>query len=201
MIVVASLVINGRAAEWEDLSVNSINRLPPRTYAMPLESEQAALTDALEPETPYKKSLNGEWKFAWAGNPELRQKDFWHADFDDSTVTDQFEPYVRPQDNGYKCDVRWAEFTDAAGKGVRFSASEPLFMQALHYGFEDLEFARHRAGQKRYNTPLLPRAEVCLNLDVRQLGLGGASCGPKPMEKYIFPIEKTEWTLKITPVR
>ena len=35
------------AVEWEDLSVNAINRLPPRTYAMPLASEAAALTDAL----------------------------------------------------------------------------------------------------------------------------------------------------------
>ena len=117
-----------------------------------------------------------------------------------STVTEQYEPYVRPQDNGYKCDVRWAEFTDAGGRGVRFSASEPLFMQALHYGFEDLEFARHRAKQKRICTPLAPRDEVCLNLDVRQLGLGGASCGPRPMQKYIFPIGKTKWTLKIQPV-
>ena len=118
----------------------------------------------------------------------------------DSTVTDQFEPYVRPQDNGYKCGVRWAEFTDKAGKGVRFSASEPLFMQALHYGVEDLEFARHRSGQKRFRAPLVPREEVCLNLDVRQLGLGGASCGPGPMEKYVFPVEKTQWTLKLEPV-
>ena len=118
----------------------------------------------------------------------------------DSTVTDQFEPYVRPQDNGYKCGVRWAEFTDKAGKGVRFSASEPLFMQALHYGVEDLEFARHRSGQKRFRAPLVPREEVCLNLDVRQLGLGGASCGPGPMEKYVFPVERTQWTLKLEPV-
>ena len=118
-----------------------------------------------------------------------------------STVTDQYEPYVRPQDNGYKCDVRWAEFTDGDGRGVRFTASEPLFVQALHYGFEDLEFARHRAGQKRFNTPLVPREEVCLNLDVRQLGLGGASCGPKPMAKYIFPIEETKWTLEMRPVK
>ena len=119
----------------------------------------------------------------------------------ESTVTDQFEPYVRPQDNGYKCDVRWTEFTDRAGKGVRFSASEPLFVQALHYGAEDLEFARHRNGQKRFRAPLVPRPEVCLNLDIRQLGLGGASCGPLPMAKYVFPIEKTGWTLRIEPVR
>jgi len=118
----------------------------------------------------------------------------------DSTVTDQYEPYVRPQDNGYKSDVRWAAFTDADGKGVKFSSSEPLFMQALHYGAEDMEFSRHRRADRRFRTPLVKRDEVCLNLDLRQLGLGGASCGPRPMDKYIFPIQREEWTLKIEPV-
>jgi len=117
-----------------------------------------------------------------------------------STVTDQYEPYVRPQDNGYKCDVRWVSFTDMAGRGVKFSASEPMFVQALHYDAEDMEFARHRAGSKRFRGPLEPVPEVRLNLDVRQLGLGGASCGPQPMAKYVFPIEKTQWALKMEPV-
>ena len=117
-----------------------------------------------------------------------------------STVTEQLEAYVRPQDNGYKTDVRWAQLTAKDGTGVRFSASEPLFVQALHYGWEDMEFARHRNGQQRFRAPLVARPEVCLNLDVRQTGLGGASCGPEPMKKYVFPIEKTAWTLRIEPV-
>ena len=117
----------------------------------------------------------------------------------DSTVSEQFEAYVRPQDNGYKCDVRWAAFAGADGKGVKFSASEPLFVQALHYGAEDLEFARHRNGQQRFRADPVKRDEVCLNLDIRQLGLGGASCGPQPMAKYTFPIRKESWTLKMEP--
>ena len=119
----------------------------------------------------------------------------------ESTVTEQFEDYVRPQDNGYKCDVRKVRFTDDAGAGVEFSGDVPLFVQALHYGMEDLEFARHRAGQKRYRAPLVARPEVVLNLDVRQLGLGGASCGPQPMAKYIFPIQKETWSITLKPVK
>ena len=117
----------------------------------------------------------------------------------DSTVTDQFEPYVRPQDNGYRCDVRWAAFAGSDGKGVKFSGSVPMYMQALHYGVEDLEFARHRNGQQRTRTPLVKRDEVCLNLDVRQLGLGGGSCGPNPLDKYMVPAAKEEWILRIEP--
>ena len=65
---------------------------------------------------------------------------------------------------------------------------------------EDMEFARHRIKNQRYRTPFEPRDEVFLNLDVRQLGLGNGSCGPKPMDKYIFPIQTETWTLKIEPV-
>ncbi len=117
-----------------------------------------------------------------------------------STVSEQYEPYVRPQDCGYKCDVRWASFTGKDGAGVRFYSTEPLAVQALHYDWEDLEFARHRSGQERIYNVKPPRKEVCLKLDVRQLGLGGGSCGPSPMEKYTFPIEETCWTVVATPV-
>ena len=119
----------------------------------------------------------------------------------ESTVAEQYVDYVRPQDNGGKSDVRWVEFCDRFGRGVRFSASEPLFMQALHYTLEDLEFARHRNGQQRFRAPLRPNQEVFLNLDVRQTGLGGASCGPKPIAAYCFnPGEKVAWTLHMAPV-
>ena len=114
-----------------------------------------------------------------------------------STVTDQWEEYVRPQFNGYRSDVRWVALFADDGRGVKFSADKPLFVQALHYDWEDLEFCRHRAGQQRITSIPEPRAEVCLNLDVEQLGLGGKSCGPKPLDKYIFPIASESWTLKI----
>ena len=116
-------------------------------------------------------------------------------------MTRMYEDYVRPQDNGYRSDVRWVTFTDPQGKGVKFSASVPLFVQALHYGVEDLEFARHRRGKERTRVPLVPREEVCLNLDVRQTGLGGCSCGPMTLEKYRVTPQTENWTLTIAPAR
>ena len=118
-----------------------------------------------------------------------------------STVAEEFEEYVRPQDCGGKADVRYVELKDGSGRGVRFAAREPMFVQALHYTWEDLDFARHRAGQKRFRAPLVARPEVYLNLDVRQVGLGGGSCGPGPMFKYRFnPNEPVSWHLAISPV-
>ena len=122
----------------------------------------------------------------------------------ESTVTEQYVDYVRPQDNGGKSGVRWVEFTDDAGKGVRFEASEPMFMQALHYGWEDIFLARHDGWQKdtlqirRYAPPVAQR-DVILNLDVRQTGLGGSSVGPKPLDSYLFdPSKPVSWRLRIS---
>lgn len=119
----------------------------------------------------------------------------------ESTVTDQEVPYVRPQENGCKCDVRWAAFTDAGGRGALFTFSEPLFVTATHHLSEDLETARHRNGQRRIYNPPAPRREVCLSLDCLQMGLGGASCGPRPMAKYTIAARPVRYAYAIRPYR
>ena len=126
----------------------------------------------------------------------------------ESTVTDQYVEYTRPQDNGYKSDVRWAALLDAAGDGVLCKGSEPLFVQALHYAMSELELQRHRgAGSwsdssvERFYAPMFPRAEVMLNLDLRQRGLGNGSCGPQALECYCFPNRREEWSVTFVPVK
>ena len=111
------------------------------------------------------------------------------------TVADMFQFYVRPQDNGYRCDVRWFELKDADGKGVRFSADRPLFVQALHYTWEDLYFSRHQSGETRRNVPLVPRDEIYLNLDVGQSGLGDMSY--RPLEQYRCLPREERFVLRI----
>ncbi|MCQ2389072.1 MAG: DUF4981 domain-containing protein [Kiritimatiellae bacterium] len=118
-----------------------------------------------------------------------------------STVSAQYEPYVRPQECGGKADVRWVAFTDKKGRGVKFAGDRPFFAQALHYTWEDLEFARHRAGQQRIFKPLVPREETIFNFDVLQLGLGGASCGPRPMAKYTPETKVETWTTWVAPAK
>ena len=45
--------------DWENPAVNSINRLPARTWTVPFADENSALSDDLVPESPYLVSLNG----------------------------------------------------------------------------------------------------------------------------------------------
>ena len=119
-----------------------------------------------------------------------------------STVGAQYVDYIRPQDNGGKTGVRWAELTDPAdGRGVRVSCDAPFFLQALHFTAEDLDQSRHRPGEPRRFRPLVPRREVCLSVDCRQTGLGCNNCGPIPLEPYRFAVERTRWSVRFTPTK
>ncbi len=94
-----------------------------------------------------------------------------------STVSEQYVPYVMPQEHGNKSDVRWLELTDEAGKGLRIESDQPLSVSASHFSANDLYDARH-------TTDLQPRPEVILNIDAAQRGLGTASCGPDTLHQY-----------------
>lgn len=61
--------------EWDDVSINSINRRPAHTVEIP---ETEATPDA------YCISLNGVWKFNWAADPDKKPAGFENVSFDDS---------------------------------------------------------------------------------------------------------------------
>lgn len=93
------------------------------------------------------------------------------------SVDEQFVPYIMPQENGNKSDVRWAALRNAADWGLLASADRLLEVSVSHFTAEDLYRALH-------TVELVRRPQVFLNLDVRQLGLGSASCGPGVGEGY-----------------
>ncbi len=94
-----------------------------------------------------------------------------------STVTDQYVPYIMPQEHGHKTDVRRLTLTDDAGDGLRVAGQPVIEFSALHYHDDDLFRARH-------TIDLTPREEVFLNIDAAQRGLGTLSCGPDTLEQY-----------------
>jgi beta-galactosidase len=102
------------------------------------------------------------------------------------TVAQQHFPYILPQENGNKEEVRWLALTSSAGPGVQIQASKNMSFSASHYTPEDLTAAYH-------TTDLQPRKEVTLLLDYKQRGLGTASCGPDTLEKYTIAAGTHRW--------
>ncbi len=94
-----------------------------------------------------------------------------------STVTEQYVPYIMPQEHGHKTDVRWLSLADDRGRGLRVLGAPTLEFSASHFTAADLFSAKH-------TIDLRPRDEVVLSLDHAQRGLGTASCGPDTLEQY-----------------
>lgn len=88
-----------------------------------------------------------------------------------NTVDGLFTPYVYPQENGNRTDVRWVSVSDGTGIGLLAAGAPVLEFSARRYADADLEAARHLSDLK-------PRDYITLNLDYRQNGLGSNSCGP-----------------------
>jgi hypothetical protein len=65
-----------------------------------------------------------------------------------------------------------------------------------------MELARHRKKDRRMRGRIVTDGWTNLNLDIRQLGLGCASCNNNPpLAQYRFPVEETSWTMRISPCR
>jgi beta-galactosidase len=57
----------------------------------------------------------------------------------ESTVADQYTPYIRPQENGYKTDTRWLTLTDDNGTGILVTGDPLICFAALNYVHDDFE--------------------------------------------------------------
>ncbi len=127
----------------------------------------------------------------------------------ESSVADQYVPYVRPQENGYKTDVRWLNVTDGSGKGIRFEG-EPLFsFAAMNYLHEDFESQGRLAGYRpdaklanRHISDVVPRDLVCVNIDYGQMGVGGdTSWGARTHPQYCLTAREYKYGFRMVPLK
>ncbi len=88
-----------------------------------------------------------------------------------STATDEYVPYILPQEHGCHSDVRRLSLTDADGFGLDVEGVPVICFTASHFTAADLYDARH-------TSDLEPRKETVLSLDHAQRGLGTSACGP-----------------------
>ncbi|WP_228447506.1 glycoside hydrolase family 2 TIM barrel-domain containing protein [Streptomyces paludis] len=87
-------------------------------------------------------------------------------------------PYLFPQENGSRADVRWVRLTDrTGGPGLLVGGPAPFAFAARPWSSEELDAARHP-------TDLVRGDLVRLTLDAAQQGIGSASCGPGVLPEY-----------------
>ena len=103
------------------------------------------------------------------------------------SVMDQYYPYVRPQENGNKTDVRWVALTDVNGDGLLAAGLPLLNVSAHHFTIDDFDEGDQK--NQRHVTDPVRRDFITLNLDLQQMGVGGDdSWGARTHPEYtIYP--------------
>jgi beta-galactosidase len=95
----------------------------------------------------------------------------------DSNVDQMQTPYVYPQENGRRADIRWAQVSDPAGRALRITADPVCGFTIRRWSTAQLDRALHHA-------ELHDEARLFVTLDAAVQGIGSASCGPGVLEQY-----------------
>jgi len=109
-----------------------------------------------------------------------------------STVTDEYTPYIMPQEHGNHTKIKSLTITDKKDCGLTFTADSEFEFSALHYSAQDLTTASHAY-------ELNPRKETFLRIDYKVSGIGSNSCGPILADKYRLNEKEFQFSFKILP--
>ena len=107
-----------------------------------------------------------------------------------SAVSEQYEPYIMPQECGNHVDVRWLSLSDGK-RSVHFDAHSTFEASALHHSIEALDAARH--------TWELPDENVTdVLICCKNSGVGSHSCGPVLDERYRLNERELSYTFRFS---
>ncbi len=110
-------------------------------------------------------------------------------------VKDNYYPFIKPQENGNKTDVRWATLTNDQGLGLLVQSAETnLSISAHHYSLENLSTALHTHEIKN-------EGDVTLNIDLKQMGVGGDdSWNPRVHPEFLLKDKIYSYSYFIRPI-
>ncbi|MBN1508298.1 MAG: DUF4981 domain-containing protein [Sedimentisphaerales bacterium] len=109
------------------------------------------------------------------------------------SVEELLHVYTRPQESSNRTDVRWLLLADRDGAGLLAVGMPLLSVSAWPYSMEDLEKAAHVNELPRRNF-------IMLNLDYRQMGVGGDdSWGARTHPEYTLPAKSYSYQFRLKP--
>ncbi|QEM08316.1 DUF4981 domain-containing protein [Mucilaginibacter rubeus] len=110
------------------------------------------------------------------------------------SINQFMEPYVVPQENGNRTDVRWMLLHHTTG-GLLITADSLLSMSAWPYTEENIQTAKH-------TNKLKDAGFITLNIDLIQMGVGGNDSWSEvaePLEQYRIPAKKYQYSFYLKP--
>ncbi len=111
----------------------------------------------------------------------------------ETTVTDHYEPYIRPSENMAHIDTKWMQVSSLSGHGLTVARTDADFsFNCSHFTSKQLTEARHDFEPE-------PLKETVVNIDYRHAGIGSASCGPELNKAWKLSDENMVLGFRIIP--
>ncbi len=112
-----------------------------------------------------------------------------------TTVDEMHENYIRPQDSGNRCAIRYLTVTDENGDGLRFAYDDEYF------NFNVREFSQKLLQDASHQEDLHDENTVVVNIDGLTRGAGTASCGPDVLPQFVVDGRKElEFSFYMFPI-
>lgn len=126
----------------------------------------------------------------------IDKKSYAYVDSFKMTVTENFEHYVRPQENSSHYATKWTRVYNGEGIGL-FCRGENIgdfSSNAQHFTPQMIREAKH-------DYELQPLKETVLSIDYKMAGTGSGACGPDLAEKYSINDKAFNFTFRILPAK
>ena len=115
----------------------------------------------------------------------------------ETTVTEHFEPYVRPQENMAHTDTRWVRLANPARQSLIALNSD----ENKSFSFNASHFTAQQLTETAHDYELTPLKETVVHIDYMQAGIGSASCGPALPDELQLKPEKILFEFRLFPAR
>lgn len=105
--------------------------------------------------------------------------------------------YVRPQENGYRTQVRWLQLTTGL-EGLYMASPQPLSFSAMPYAMEDFFPSTGKAN--KHSNEVKHKNYIEVHLDYGQMGVGSTVINKgKPMPPYLLPYGTYQYEFIMSP--
>jgi beta-galactosidase len=109
------------------------------------------------------------------------------------SAADQHFPYVMPQENGNKTDVRWIRIMDNAETGLKITGEKLMEANIQDY-------SQHALNNSKTSHTLFRGDQIYVHIDLKQMGLGGDdSWSPRVHKEYQLNDKHYQFGFRLNP--
>ena len=130
------------------------------------------------------------------------RKESQHLGIFTQSVAEQYHEYIRPQESGNHCDVRYWQVLNVKGEGLEFKAHGPMECSSLNYFPSDLDDGPDKNARQSHSGDLTPRNLTVTQVAQTQMGLGCVnSWGAWAEEQYLLGWKDREFMYTVKYIK